>query len=67
MKTKSVYPPLTPEDILTLRGQPMAKRIKSCQDYSIPAEEEWVYYEPNTNSKECYTFGNGKLVGYKTE
>jgi hypothetical protein len=62
--TKSAYPPLTPDDILTLRGQPVAKRIKPNNGSS---SEEWIYYNMNTNSKECYRFKNGKLAGYKTE
>lgn len=62
MKTKTSYPPLTPDDILTLRGDPVAKRIEPLKNSFNPAIEEWIYYRVNTNSKEHYVFKNGRLI-----
>ena len=67
MKTKTAYPLLTPDDILTLRGNPMAKRVEPLKNSFNPAIEEWIYYNVPDKTKECYQFKNGKLAGYKTE
>jgi hypothetical protein len=56
-------PPLTPDDIFTLRGEPMAKRNNS----SLMPVEEWIYYNVSNKTKECYRFKNGRLVNYKME
>jgi hypothetical protein len=55
-------PPLTTNDILTLRGQPMSKRNESLRN----PIEEWIYYNPRRNNKESYVFKKEKLIRYKT-
>lgn len=64
MKMLNNCPPLTPEDILTLRGQPLAKMVTPSKHIS---QEEWIYYNPQENNKESYVFNNGKLVWYKSD
>jgi hypothetical protein len=73
MKTLTKCLPLTQEDILILRGKPVAKRIESSQSQSKQLEQ-WIYYTPiiraglsGDTKEECFIFKNGKLVGYKTE
>jgi hypothetical protein len=74
MKTLTKCLPLTQEDILVLRGKPVAKKIIQLHG-SIPRyEEEWVYYTPfdkdglrGDTKEESFIFKNGKLAGYKTE
>lgn len=66
MKLKcNTCPLLTPNDILTLRGDPVAKRIEYGGNGSASALEEWTYYNTRTNTKESYVFKNGQLIGYK--
>ena len=66
MKTSTKYPPLTPDDILTLRGQPVAKRNDS---FRKPIEE-WIYYHDNYQNnrhafvQESYLFRDGRLVSW---
>jgi hypothetical protein len=62
MKTLSKCPPLTPDDILILRGKPMAKKI----EYNNSLEE-WIYYNKRTNTCESYIFKNGQVVNWNTE
>jgi hypothetical protein len=62
MKTLTNYPPLTPDDIHILRGQPLAKMIKSV---NYAPQEEWIYYNIKEKNKEIYIFKNRKLVSYK--
>lgn len=57
------YPPLTPDDILSLRGQPLSKRNK----FSRKIVEEWIYYNAKDKIKEIYLFKNSKLMNYKTK
>jgi hypothetical protein len=66
MKTKTAYPPLTSDDILILRGQPVTKKIAPTHNYGIIEVEEWGYYKEAMN-KEYYIFRDGWLVGYKEE
>ncbi|MBI4833315.1 MAG: hypothetical protein HY811_00645 [Planctomycetes bacterium] len=56
--------PLTTDDIMALRGKPVAKWLKPKKD-SEPVSEEWIYLFPQTNSKEHYLFKNGCLVNWK--
>jgi hypothetical protein len=67
--TKYNYPPITTEEIITLKGVPMSKRIrfinKSAE--SSKSMEEWVYYSDKDNTKEYYLFKSGKVIGYKKE
>jgi len=65
--TKLTCPPLTPSDVLTLRGNPMAKRIELLKNSFNPAMEEWIYYHSHTNTKESYKFKDGFLVGWSKE
>lgn len=65
--TKLNYPPLTQDDILILRGQPMAKQVEHNRYSSLPQSEEWSYYNAIQNIKEHYVFKNSRLVGYKTD
>ena len=58
-------PPLTPDDILALRGQPMAKIIEPLKGSFNPAMEEWIYYNIKEKSKEIYLFRNNKLMNYQ--
>jgi len=55
------FPQLTPNDIIILRGQPLAKRNES----SRKPVEEWMYYNAKTKTKELYVFKNETLVEYK--
>jgi len=57
---KPIYPSLTQDDILTLLGQPVAKRNESARK----AIEEWIYYDIKEKNTESYIFRNGKLVNY---
>lgn len=59
MKTLTNYPPLTSDDILALKGQPMAKKVKPNNGLT---QEEWIYYRASINSKEHYIFKNGRLI-----
>jgi len=65
MKTTTMCPPLTPDNILTLRGQPATKLVSpnKCKD-SIDTEE-WIYYNELSKTKELYCFKNERLIGYK--
>jgi hypothetical protein len=65
--TKTAYPPFTKDDILTLRGQPMAKIVVPGKTSFPPQSEEWSYYNALQNIKEHYVFKNGRFVGYKTD
>jgi len=67
MKTLTTCPPLTPEDILVLRGQPVTKKIAPANNSGIMEEEEWGYYNKGTVAKEYYLFNDGLLIGYKKE
>lgn len=62
---KSAYPPLTSDDILTLYGQPVTKRIDSVNNSPAIQIEEWIYYNNRANVKESYVFKNGKLTNYR--
>jgi hypothetical protein len=66
MKTLSNYVPLTQDNILTLKGQPVTKVIKPNNRNNALDLEEWIYYNvpDKTKTKECYRFKNGRLVGY---
>ena len=55
------YPPLSPEDILSMRGQPLSKR----NEFSRKTVEEWIYYNAKEKIKEIYLFKNRKLIKYK--
>jgi len=64
---KSTCPPLTPDDIFALRGQPVAKKIGPFRSSPARFVEEWVYYHIQTNSKEHYIFKNGRLTSWAKE
>lgn len=64
--TKPICPPLSPNDILNIRGQPVTKKIKSIRNSPLELEE-WGYYNNRENTKELYMFKNGRLVKYKME
>jgi hypothetical protein len=64
---KSTCPPLTPGDILTLRGQPVTKLVNPNNRKNALDLEEWVYYNMPDKTKECYRFNNGILVNYRVE
>jgi len=55
-------PPLTPDDILTLRGKPVAKRVEPAADLS--KQEEWIYISARTGTEEHYFFRDECLVGW---
>ena len=59
-------PPFSPEEILSLRGQPVAKKIEQNRKAAAPVEE-WVYLSGNSHRKECYFFINNHLVGWSEE
>lgn len=66
MNPINTYPPLTLDNILTLRGQPVTKMIET--PYNASKEiEEWTYYNIRTKTKESYVFKSGYLIGYKKE
>jgi hypothetical protein len=68
MKTNlSNYPLLTPDDILILRGKPVAKRIEQTGKNPLSLSEEWVYYHINSNTAELFTFKDGQLITYEEE
>lgn len=54
-------PPFRPEDILSVRGKPAAKKVEHRNNPSRPLEE-WAYFSANT--KECFFFINNRLVGW---
>lgn len=58
-------PPLTPNDVIILRGEPMAKKIESVHNSHNEEIEEWTYYNTQTNIKEFYVFKDGQLIDYK--
>jgi hypothetical protein len=57
------YPLLTPDDILTLRGQPSVKVIESESKNLDASIEEWTYY--HNDIKELYLFKKSRLIGYQ--
>lgn len=59
------YTPLTAEDILALRGNPLAKKIEALKDSLNQTKEEWTYYNAWTDSMESYVFKDGELIAYK--
>ncbi|MBI4835193.1 MAG: hypothetical protein HY811_10335 [Planctomycetes bacterium] len=64
----SVCPPLTTDDIFTLRGKPMVKCIEPAKNLNLPVErrnQKWVYVSLHTNNEEHYFFKDGYLVGWK--
>ena len=66
--TKPSCPPLTPDDILTLRGKPMVKWIEPAKDLRLPMErraQKWIYASLHTNTEEHYLFKDGYLAGWK--
>lgn len=65
--TKSNCPPLTQDEIIALRGQPVAKIIEPGRNDSTVNLEEWTYFNIQTNNKESYVFKNGKLIEYKND
>jgi len=65
MKTLSNCPPLTPTDILIIKGKPMSKVIEPMRNSSVPKTEEWIYY--NNKSKESYLFKNGYFIGWNSK
>lgn len=60
------YPPITPDDILTIRGDPVSKMIIPNHRLDSVSLEKWIYYTYK-NTKEFYLFKNGYLVGYEKE
>jgi len=64
---KLIYPPLTQDNILILKGQPATKMIKPDNRKNVLHLEEWIYYNAKENNKESYVFKNGKLVNYNTK
>lgn len=64
---KSLCPPLTPGDILALKGNPLAKKIELLKNSFSQTLEEWVYYNIVDRTKESYRFKNGKLINYNIE
>ncbi|MBI4833936.1 MAG: hypothetical protein HY811_03840 [Planctomycetes bacterium] len=62
-------PPLTPSDILTVKGKPSLKVIKPYKKQNVlveQAEQEWIYVILNPmKSKEHYFFKGGYLVNWK--
>jgi len=63
----TAYPPLTSDDILVLRGQPVTKKIAPADNSGIMEAEEWAYYNKQGMTKEYYLFNNGMLISYKKE
>jgi len=58
---------LSQDNILTLRGQPMVKKIDTVYNSPLAEIEEWTYYNMKANTKESYCFRNGNLIKYKKE
>jgi len=66
-KTASACPPLTPSDIVTLRGKPMVKLIKPTHNRNWrpeQQEQEWVYPSVDSTNEEHYFFKDGYLVSW---
>lgn len=66
-KIKANCLPFTSDDIITLRGQPIAKRVKPVKNSFLPLIEEWIYYQAQTNTKESYVFKNSRLINWRKE
>ncbi|MBI5359861.1 MAG: hypothetical protein HZA48_04675 [Planctomycetes bacterium] len=65
---KICCPPFTTEDILCVRGKPMAKEVRTASNRNSARHEEWIYSHVSGNMKERYIFTDGYLVGWqKTE
>ncbi|MBI4833348.1 MAG: hypothetical protein HY811_00810 [Planctomycetes bacterium] len=71
-KSGLACPPLSTDDLVVLRGKPMAKIIQPINNHPHPAKdsfpsttEEWVYISIRDNSNEHYFFENQQLVGWK--
>jgi len=60
---KLTYPPLAKDDILTLKGLPVAKKIVIGKNLSTT--EEWVYYNMKARIKEYYIFQNERFINYR--
>jgi len=66
--TKPSCPPLTPDDILTLRGKPLGKWVGPTKDSNLRIErrtQKWIYVSLHTNIEEHYFFKNGYLTGWQ--
>lgn len=67
-ESKVSCPPFTTEDVLCVRGKPMAKEVRTINNRNSAKQEEWIYSHVNGNTKEKYIFTDGYLVGWqKTE
>jgi len=64
MKIKSNSFLLTTDDIITLRGKPVAKKVEELKNSSLFSSEEWIYYHLNTKEKERFVFKNGCLANW---
>ena len=63
--TKLNCPPLTPDDILTIKGKPAARITKLDKQTNLFRKEEWIYYNEHNKTKEHYFFRNGYLTNWK--
>ncbi|MBI4833973.1 MAG: hypothetical protein HY811_04030 [Planctomycetes bacterium] len=59
-------PPLTPDDIQTLRGKPAVKLTYPKKVSNMPPKQEWIYISPIAG-EERYFFNNGCLVGWRRD
>jgi len=64
MKALSICPPLTSDNILTLKGQPVTKMINPNQRKNVLAIEEWIYYNVSDREQECFSFKDGTLINW---
>jgi hypothetical protein len=65
MKVNPNSLPLTTDDIITLRGKPVAKKIKELKNFALLSLEEWIYYNLNTKEQEYFLFKNGCLMNWQ--
>jgi len=65
MKINPKSPPLTIDDIVTLRGKPVAKRIKELKNSALLALEQWICYNLKTKEQEYFLFKNGSLMNWQ--
>jgi len=63
-KTKALFLPLTADDVMHLRGEPVAKKINPPNNKAIRSFEEWIYYNVNAKEQECFAFKDGTLINW---
>jgi len=61
---KSASLPLTVDDIIHLRGEPVAKKINPSNNDVMRSLEEWIYYNVNVGEQECFSFKDGCLINW---